>query len=104
ALGDGEGDFKKSDGLLREPEPVRFDWVHRHRGHFEVSIMCDVLQVSRSGYYVWVDRPPSRQERRRRELIEQICRVHEESFGTYGSPRTHADLIDRKIDVCVNTV
>ncbi len=66
--------------------------------------MCQVLNVSRSGYYAWVDRPPSVAERRRRELIEQICRVHEESFGTYGSPRTHAELIDRKIDVCVNTV
>jgi len=83
---------------------VRFDWIDQQREQFEVSIMCQVLNVSRSGYYAWVDRPPSVAERRRRELIEQICRVHEESFGTYGSPRTHAELIDRKIDVCVNTV
>jgi len=66
--------------------------------------MCRILNVSRSGYYAWVDRPPGEQASRREELIGQIRRVHEESHGTYGSPRTHAELVERKIDVCVNTV
>ena len=57
--GDGEGDFKKSDGLLRQPEPVKFEWIQEHASEFEVSIMCEVLEVSRSGYYAWVKRPPS---------------------------------------------
>jgi transposase InsO family protein len=83
---------------------VRFDWIHRQREHFEVSIMCQVLQVSRSGYYAWATRPPSAAEQRRAELIEKIRQAHQESGGTYGSPRTHADLVEQKIDVCVNTV
>src|SRR5438445_9212550 len=75
SLGDREGDFKKSDGLLREPEPVRFAWIDQQRENFEVSIMCEVLHVSRSGYYAWVDRPQSVRSSRRAELIEQIRQV-----------------------------
>ena len=66
--------------------------------------MCEVLQVSRSGYYAWRARPPSTVGQRREELIEQIRQVHADSFGTYGSPRVHAELVGRKIGVCVNTV
>ena len=67
--------------------------------------MCDVLQVSRSGYYAWATRPPSQRQRRQEELIEQIRRAHEQSRGTYGSPRICAELVEQqKIGVCVNTV
>jgi putative transposase len=83
---------------------VRLKWIHQQRGQFEVSIMCQVLQVSRSGYYAWVDRPPSASEQRRKEQIEAIHAAHEASFGTYGSPRIHAELAGKKIEVCVNTV
>jgi transposase InsO family protein len=83
---------------------VRFDWVHRHRRQFEVKLMCHLLQVSRSGYYAWVDRPPSQRAVRQAELTEQVRQVHAESFGTYGSPRICAELIEREVDVCVNTV
>jgi putative transposase len=66
--------------------------------------MCQVLNVSRSGYYAWIDRPPGERERRRAELIEQIRQAHAASGGTYGSPRTHAELVERNVEVCVNTV
>ena len=66
--------------------------------------MCQILQVSRSGYYAWVDRPPSDRQKRRDELVEQIRAAHADSAGTYGSPRVHAELVEQKVDVCVNTV
>ena len=67
--------------------------------------MCDVLQVSRSGYYAWTIRPPSARERRAAELTEAIRVAHEQSDGTYGSPRVHAELAEREIGACcVNTV
>ena len=37
-------------------------------------------------------------------LTDRIRQVHEQSHGTYGSPRIHAELVEQKIDVCVNTV
>jgi putative transposase len=66
--------------------------------------MCDTLQVSRSGYYAWSNRPVSATEQRRAALVEQIRAVHQQSRGIYGSPRIHAELADRQVDVCVNTV
>jgi transposase InsO family protein len=66
--------------------------------------MCQTLEVSRSGYYAWKNRPVSARRQRREELIGQIRQVHEASRCLYGSPRIHAELADRRIDVCVNTV
>jgi putative transposase len=83
---------------------VRFGWIHRQREQFEVSIMCDVLQVSRSGYYAWVKRAPSDRRLRQEELIGQIQQAHQQSGGTYGSPRIHAELVEQEVEVCVNTV
>jgi putative transposase len=66
--------------------------------------MCQVLQVTRSGYYAWVARAPSAQRLRQEDLLGQIRRAHEISDGTYGSPRIHAELAEQEIEVCVNTV
>jgi putative transposase len=51
-----------------------------------------VLNVSRSGYYDWRDRPASPREQDNELLLKHIHDVHRESRGTYGSPRVHAEL------------
>lgn len=78
--------------------------IHEHREEFDVSVMCEALGVSRQGYYAWVDRPISDRQQRREQLTDRIRQVHRHSRGTYGSPRVHAELLEQKIDVCVNTV
>ncbi|GBG09322.1 putative IS3 family transposase [Paenibacillus agaridevorans] len=35
-------------------------------------MMCEVMSVSRSGYYKWKVTGPSKQELRKRELMERI--------------------------------
>ena len=61
--------------------------------------MCGVLRVSRSGYYAWRVRPPSRRERDNAALIKRIHRIHHDSRETYGAPRVHARLRDEGIRV-----
>ena len=59
--------------------------------------MCQVLKVSPSGYYKWLklqSSPPSEKEIYRAEIQQKISKSFHESFGTYGSPRVHDDLID----------
>lgn len=57
-----------------------------------VSLACEVLEVSRSGYYEWIDRPISNRVKENQELIERIRSIYDESDGTYGSPRITAEL------------
>ena len=66
--------------------------------------MCRVLEVSKSGYYDWLDRPESRRTRRHRDLLTRIRQVHIESKKIYGAPRIHAELIDRGERVGRNTI
>ena len=54
--------------------------------------MCRVLEVSTSGYYAWLSRPPSRRAREEEALRQQIKAIHERSRGTYGVPRIRAEL------------
>lgn len=57
--------------------------------------MCNVFDVSRSGYYVWLKQPESRKTQEDQVLSEVIKEIHLESHRTYGSPRIHEELLRR---------
>jgi putative transposase len=71
---------------------VSYGFVHDHVALFPVQLMCEVLGVSRSGYYDWVSRPESARAAEDRGLAAEIRASHEGSRGRYGSPRVHAEL------------
>jgi len=67
---------------------VKFAFIKQHlAAEFPVDVCCDVLEVSRSGYYAWLARPVSARAERRAELAAKIELVHAENRGVYGSPR-----------------
>lgn len=82
---------------------MRYQFVEDHRQEFVVTLMCRVLDVSSSGYYAWRKRPVSRREMANQELLKEIKRAHEESHGTYGSPRIYEE-IKEKIPASQNRV
>jgi putative transposase len=49
--------------------------------------MCQVLEVSRSGYYSWRRSKKSNRETQNEQLVERIKRIHKQSKRAYGSPR-----------------
>jgi len=57
-----------------------------------VSLACQLLGVSRSGYYEWATRAPSDRELTDAWLTEKIREIHAENRGVYGAPRIHAEL------------
>ena len=59
---------------------------------FPIEMMCKVLGVSRSGYYSWKQRKPSKRAIEEEKLMEQIRLIHKNSRFTYGSPRIHEEL------------
>ena len=66
--------------------------------------MCQALDVSRSGYYDWVDRPESARTVRHRELTKQIESIHQSTKHIYSSPRIHGELRELGETVGKNTV
>jgi putative transposase len=66
--------------------------------------MCRILEVSKSGYYDWLDRPESHRAKRHRYLLTRIRQAHIESRKLYGAPRIHAELVDQGEQVGRNTV
>ena len=60
-------------------------------------MMCRVFEVSPSGYYAWLKRSESRRMREDRRLLVEIKAIHQQSRGTYGSPRVHAELKARRM-------
>ena len=59
---------------------------------YPVKSLCEVLKVSRSGYYQWRTVPNSVRARQEALMQERIAQIHRASRGTYGSPRVAAVL------------
>jgi transposase InsO family protein len=59
-----------------------------------VGVMCRLLQISRSGFYAWRDRPMSDRQRSDLALMARIEAIHRRSKGVYGSPNIRAELAD----------
>jgi len=65
-----------------------------HRERFRIRKLCEVLDVSRSGFYAWLHRQPSRRERENEAIAVHVREVHRQSREIYGSPRIYAELRD----------
>jgi hypothetical protein len=57
-----------------------------------VSLQCELLGVSVSGFWAWARRAPSDRALHDAWLTERIRAIHAASKGRYGSPRVHAML------------
>jgi putative transposase len=73
--------------------------VSANRADHTVKMMCEVLKLSRTGYYKWLNRGESKRERRDHELIDHILKIHRETRGIYGAPRIHTELRANGINV-----
>ena len=76
---------------------MRYAFIDRYRHLYPVLVMCNVLEVSSSGYYAWRGRPESRRSREDRELKKKIRSIFNQSRQTYGSPRILDEFRDQGI-------
>jgi len=70
----------------------RFRFIAAEKAQHAVITLCRVLGVSPSGFYAWVQRPPSKRDQADTQLLGQVRRIHERSRCTYGAPRVLAEL------------
>jgi transposase InsO family protein len=78
---------------------VRFAFIDAEKANHDVSTLCRVLQVQRSGYYAWRSREESAREVEDKKLVVEIRAVFEEKKRRYGSPRVCHELRGRGIRV-----
>ncbi|MFT7518931.1 MAG: putative transposase [Kiritimatiellia bacterium] len=76
-----------------------YRFVDVEKGNHTIVRLCAVLGVSRSGFYDWKAREPSKRCIRDRKLVTHIRAAHTRSRGTYGRPRLHAELVDQGVQV-----
>ena len=70
-----------------------------HDSIFPIEKMCKVLGVSRSSYYSWLSRDPSKRSVENEELSNHIKKIYELSKRTYGSPRVTIKLQEEGLHV-----
>lgn len=83
---------------------MKYAFIRKHCHQHTLSRLCAVLEVSRSGYYDWVDRPESLSVRENRRLTTRIAYHHQRSHEIYGSPKVHEDLVAEGEACSVNRV
>ena len=67
--------------------------------------MCRVLKVSRSGYYAWLKRKPSKAQQKRVRITKAAIKFHELSDMVYGYRKVHEDIVEEgKVKCCLETV
>ena len=67
---------------------MKYTFIKQHHAEHSVRILCRALQVSRSGYYDWLDRPTSHRQKANERLLGDIRRVHQQSRENYGAVKT----------------
>jgi len=63
-----------------------------HALEFTIEMMAKILQVSRAGYYKYLDKEVSATKQYEDVLAKKIKLIHKQSKDIYGSPRIHAEL------------
>jgi len=71
---------------------MRFAFIDAEKALWPVEVQCEVLGVSRSGYYAWKARPEAPRTREDAEVVVEIKAASEVGRGNYGSPRVHREL------------
>jgi len=75
-------------------------FIKERRKEYPLALVCEVLQVSQSGYHKWLKNKVSRRTKENQRLLEIIWFHHNKSKATYGLPRIYAAM--RKEGIGVN--
>lgn len=63
---------------------MRYSFIHRERQRYPLTVLCQVLRVSRSGYYAFLTGRPTIPDH---AMVAQVRRLHYASRRTYGQRR-----------------
>ncbi|ECC2385828.1 IS3 family transposase [Salmonella enterica] len=98
--------IQKGRDILREAPEMKYVFIENHQAEFNIKAMCRVLQIARSGWYVWHQR---RHQINRRQRFRLVCdNVVREAFSDakqrYGASRLTDELRAQDYQFNVKTV
>jgi transposase InsO family protein len=67
-------------------------FIAAEKALYPIRLLCEVLDVTRSGYYAWLERPASPKTIADAQLLVEIKAALTRGRGAYGSPRIHREL------------
>ena len=74
------------------------------RLQYPLRLVCQVLDVSRSGYYAWQNRRPSTRTQENARLEVAIQAAHVRTWQTYGPERLQAELREDRFSTGVGRI
>jgi transposase InsO family protein len=74
---------------------MKFAFIAREKASYPIDLLCSVLGVSRSGFYMAAHRPVAPRRRADQQLAVHVAAVHAASRRRYGSPRVYRELRDQ---------
>jgi putative transposase len=83
---------------------VKYTFIHSQRRYYSTKLLCEVMSVSRRGYYNWLSCPESTMEQNNQALTKAIQRIFSENRQVYGAPRIHRVLIEEGYHCSLNRV
>jgi len=78
---------------------MKYAWIKKHESEFSVKSMCRHMNVSRSAYYTWQERPQTVTEKDDIKLTEVIKTLFKKSRKNYGTRRLKEALIKQNRQV-----
>ena len=83
---------------------MKYAVIESYQQEFKVTMMCRLLEVSRSGFYRWLNRTPSVLAQRRALISNAVVSVYHQFKKRYGSRRIAVELNEQAIPCSVNHV
>lgn len=87
---------------------MKFNFIYDHRKEFRVVKMCEVLKVSKSGYYNWdknrKNKALNKNKEKKNERMAEIRKLFFRFHSTYGSPRITKELHKQGMKITERTV
>ena len=58
---------------------MKYAWIKKHRDEYSVVRLCHAMQVSKSGFYSWLNCEPSPRRKRTDSIRKAVLEVYQES-------------------------
>jgi len=78
--------------------------MQKYLGEYTIALMCRTLNVSRSGYYRWLNAPQSHYHQKRKSIESAVIELYQKFKKRYGAPRITVELNANGLSCCRNYV